>query len=216
MKQGLQAINWSKHHDSKLTINHAIKLSTWRLSQTSSYSYLRVAAIRMDVQPVGENPTNMTHTLPTPVHVCPSYGSSGRSSYVATFREAPTDLDRSHCSWEKRAPDTIHSTPADRSVGLYPASLLNQPIKQGGVSQAPDDDQLLGLPGPYHWHVISTFNTCSQGPTEQSLIDTGGGCNLGGASSPHTHSPTSCLPFAIVAPPGLHFNQAPLLKPQCE
>jgi hypothetical protein len=54
------------------------------------------------------------------------------------------------------------------------------------------------------------LNTCSWGPTEWSLIDTGGSYNLEGAGSPHTHSltfPTGCLPFPLVAPPGLHFNQ---------
>jgi hypothetical protein len=30
----------------------------------------------------------------------------------------------------KRAPDTIHSTPADRSTGTYPVSLPSQPMKQ--------------------------------------------------------------------------------------
>jgi hypothetical protein len=30
----------------------------------------------------------------------------------------------------KRAPDTIPSTPADRSAGSYPISLLSQPMKQ--------------------------------------------------------------------------------------
>jgi hypothetical protein len=113
------------------------------------------------------------------------------------------------------APDTIHSTPADRSAGPYPASLPNQPMKQGGVSQAPDDDQLLGLPGPYHRHAIGTFNTCSWGSTKQSLIDTGGGYNLEGVGLPHTHSPTfptSYLPFPLVASPGLHFNQVPVIN----
>jgi hypothetical protein len=48
------------------------------------------------------------------------------------------------------------------------------------------------------------------GPTERSLIDTGGGYNLEGVGFPHIHSPTfptSCLLFPLVAPPGLHFNQ---------
>jgi hypothetical protein len=36
-----------------------------------------------------------------------------------------------------RAPNTIHSTPADRSMGPYPVSLLSQPMNQGGVSQTP-------------------------------------------------------------------------------
>jgi hypothetical protein len=64
-------------------------------------------------------------------------------------------------------------------MGPYPASLPQQP-KSSGKSQAPIDNQLLGLPGPYHRHVIGTFNTCSRGPTEGSLIDTGGG---GGATT---------------------------------
>jgi hypothetical protein len=85
----------------------------------------------------------------------------------------------------KRAPDTIHSMLADRSAGSYPASLPSQPMKQGGVSQAPDGDQLLGLPDPYHRHAIGTFNTCSCGPTERSLTDTDGGYNLGGAGFPY-------------------------------
>jgi hypothetical protein len=63
------------------------------LPQTSGYSYPRVAAIRIDVHSAGENPTNMTHTLPTPVHVRSAYASCGRSPYMATFHEPPTELD---------------------------------------------------------------------------------------------------------------------------
>jgi hypothetical protein len=73
----------------------------WRLPQTSGYSYSRVAGIRINVHPVGENLTNITRALPTPVHVRPAYVSCGRSPYVATFHEVSTDLDRSHCSREK-------------------------------------------------------------------------------------------------------------------
>jgi hypothetical protein len=86
----------------------------------------------------------------------------------------------------KRAPDIILSTPADRSVGPYPASLPSQPMKQWGQSQASISGRLLGLLGSYHQHAIGTFNTCSRGPTHQSLTDTGGGYNLEGASFPHT------------------------------
>jgi hypothetical protein len=59
------------------------------------------------------------------------------------------------------------------------------------------------------------FNTCSWGPTERSLTDTGGGYNLEGAGLPHTHSLTfltSCLPFPLVASPDLHFNQVPAIN----
>jgi hypothetical protein len=109
----------------------------------------------------------------------------------------------------RRAPDTIHGTTTVRSVGPYPASLPQQP-KSSGEKSTPVDNWLLGLPSPYHWHAIGTFNTCSRGPTERSLIDPGGGYNLGGAGLPHTHSPTfptSCPHFRLMAPPGLHFNQ---------
>jgi hypothetical protein len=110
----------------------------------------------------------------------------------------------------RRAPDTIHSTPAARSMGSYPASLPQQLMEQWGKSQTSVDNRLLGLPDPYHRHAISTFNTCLRGITHRSLTDTGGGYNLGGAGLPHTHSPTfptNCLPFPLVAPPGLQFNQ---------
>jgi hypothetical protein len=118
----------------------------------------------------------------------------------------------------KRAPDTIHSTPTDQSTGPYLVSLPSQPMKSG-ESQTSINRRLLGLPGPYHRHAIGTFNTCSRGPTERSLTDTGEGYNLGGAGSPHTHSltfPTSCLPFHLVAPPGLQFNQVPAFTPSIE
>jgi hypothetical protein len=77
-------------------------------------------------------------------------------------------------------------------------------------SQAHVDNRLLGLPSPYHRYAIGMFNTCSRGPTERYLIDTGGCYNLGGAGLPHTHFPTfptSCPHFPLVASPGLYFNQ---------
>jgi hypothetical protein len=95
------------------------------LPQTSGYSYLRVIAIRIDVHPAGENPTNTTRTLPTPVHIRPMYASYGQSLYVTTFHESSTELDRVTAP-EKKAPDTIHSTPVDQSVGPYPVSLPSQ------------------------------------------------------------------------------------------
>jgi hypothetical protein len=75
---------------------------------------------------------------------------------------------------KRRAPDTILSAPADWSVGPYTASLLSQPMKQWGQSQASINDRLLGLLGPDHQHAIGTFNTCSRVPTPQSLTDIGG------------------------------------------
>jgi hypothetical protein len=57
----------------------------WWLPQTSGYSYPRVTAIRIDVHPTGENPTNTPRTLPTPAHARPAYTFYGQSSYVTIF-----------------------------------------------------------------------------------------------------------------------------------
>jgi hypothetical protein len=118
----------------------------------------------------------------------------------------------------KRAPDTIPSTPADRSTGPYSVSLPSQPMKQWRKSNI-QQQQATRFIGPYHRHAIGAFNTCSWGPTERSLTDTGGGYKLEGADLSHTHSPTfptSCLPFNLVAPPGLQFNQVLAFTPSAE
>ncbi len=80
-----------------------VKLSTWWLAQTNGYSYPRVMAIWIDVHPTGENPTNTTRTLPTPVHVRPAYASCGQSSYVTTFHKSSTELDRVTAPEKKRS-----------------------------------------------------------------------------------------------------------------
>jgi hypothetical protein len=100
-----------------------------RLPQTSGYSYPRVVAIQIDIHPAGENPTNTTHTLPTPIHVCPAYASCGGPQTWQPFTSRRQGWTESLLP-RKRAPDTISSTSADRSVGLYLVSLLSQPMKQ--------------------------------------------------------------------------------------
>jgi hypothetical protein len=116
--------------------------------------------------------------------------------------------DSNRCTPCKGKPDQ-HATcfPRTREEGLPTQSTTRRV-----------DNRLLGLPSPYHRYAIGTFNICSRGPTEWSLIDTGGGYNLRGASLPYTHSPTfptSCPHFPLVAPPGLHFNQVLTTKPKC-
>jgi hypothetical protein len=142
-------------------------------------------AIRIDVHPAGENPTNMPCTLPTPVHVPPVYASCGQSPYVTTFHESSIELSRPTAP-EKKGSRHNPQRAADRSTGLYPASLPSQPMKQWEQSQVSIDDRLLSLLGPLHQCAIGTFNTCSQGPTEWSLTDAGRGYNLGGAGFPRT------------------------------
>jgi hypothetical protein len=71
------------------------------------------------------------------------------------------------------------------------------------LSQASIEDKLLGLLGPYHQHMIDTFNTCSRGCTHQSLTDTGGGYSLEDVSFPHiTPRPSqpAVLPFSPKGP----------------
>jgi hypothetical protein len=133
----------------------------------------------------GKNLINTSHTLPTPVHVRPVYASCRQSPYVATFHESSIELSRSTTPEKKGSwhnPQCI----VNRSVGPYLASLLSQPMKQWGQSQASMNGQLLELLGPYHQYAIDIFNTCSRGPTKRSLTDTSGGYNLGGAGFPHS------------------------------
>jgi hypothetical protein len=169
------------------------------------YSYPRVVVIRIDVHPVGDTqPTRHTHPTLS-VRMVPDHTYLTRSTH--------SNLSRSHDqSWagpllpRKKASDTIHTTTADWSTGSYLVPLLIQPMKQWGQTQPSVDSQLLGLPGPYHRHAISTLNNCSRWPTHQSLTDTGWGYNLGGAGLPHT-TPRPFQPavstFHLRAPPGL-------------
>jgi hypothetical protein len=93
--------------------------------------------------------------------------------------------------------------PIRRSVPSFSLTTVNGTVEK---SQASVDSWLLGLLGPYHRHAIGTFNTYSHGPTERSLIDTGGCYNLGGADLPRIHSlifSTSCPHFPLVAPSDL-------------
>jgi hypothetical protein len=69
-----------------------------------SYLYPKVTAIRSDVHPAGENSTNTSRTLRTPVYVHPTYASCGQFSYVATFYEVINNDGQSHCSQEKGLP----------------------------------------------------------------------------------------------------------------
>jgi hypothetical protein len=68
----------------------------------------------------------------------------------------------------------------------------------------------IGLLDPYHQHVISMFNTYSQGPTHRSLTDIDGGYNFGGADLPH-HTPRPSQPmvstFHIRALPDLRLSK---------
>jgi hypothetical protein len=152
-------------------------------------------AIRIDVHPAGENPTNTTRTLPMPVHVCPAYASCGRSPYLTTFRESSIGLDGCTAP-EKSAPDST-SQPGWVVRGTCLSFSPNTAI------------EAVRLPGPYHHHAIGTFNTCSRVPNPQSLTDTGRGYHIENlridtALSPPI--PSEGFTDPLMAPPGLRLS----------
>jgi hypothetical protein len=59
------------------------------------------------------------------------------------------------------APDST-SQPGWVAHGTHLSFSPKTAIEAVGLSQAPVDGPLLGLPGPYHRHAIGTFNTCSR------------------------------------------------------
>jgi hypothetical protein len=93
------------------------------------------------------------------------------------FIHSSTDLNRSTAPEKKGSWHNPQHTgrPIRGSVPSFSLTIANGAV---GKSQASVDNRLLGLPGPYHWHVIGTFNTCSRVPTHRSLTDTGGGYHI--------------------------------------
>jgi hypothetical protein len=157
----------------------------WWLPQTSGYSYPRVVAIRINVHTAGENVTNTTRMLPTPVCICPAYASCGRSLYVATFRETLTDLDWSHCSREK---GLLSQSTARRLTDLQVHTQLLCRASQWSTGRKPSSCRwpTTRFTRPISPACDRTFNTYSQVSTHWSLTDICGGYNLGGAGFPHT------------------------------
>jgi hypothetical protein len=145
--------------------------------------------IRINIHPTGENPTNTTRTLLTPVHVCLMYASCRRSPYVVTFHESSTGLD-------------VCTTPEKKCFRL--SFSLNTAIEAMHLSQAPIDDRLLGLPGTYHWHTINAFNIFSLVPTPWSLTDTGGAYHIEILKLPQHTSRPSLSSVPLTPPKWLH------------
>jgi hypothetical protein len=77
------------------------------------------------------------------------------------------------------------------------------------LSQAPIDDRLLALPGPYHRYVIGKFNTCSRVPTPRPLTNTARGYHIENLRIATTLSPP--FPFEgstdpLMAPLGVRLS----------
>jgi hypothetical protein len=114
--------------------------------------------IRIDVHLAGENRTNTTRMLPMSVHVRPAYASYGQSPYVATFHESSTELDRVTAPEKKGSwHNPQHASwPIYESVPSFSPKPTNEVVEKAKTSI---NSKLLGLPGPYHRHVIGMFNT---------------------------------------------------------
>jgi hypothetical protein len=136
------------------------------LPQTSGYSYPRVTAIRIVVHLAGET-WYTTRMLLMQVHVHHMYASYGQSLYVATFQADPTELDGctvpvKKCSWLHLSA-RLSGPPQFLSQHNHWINAFNTNICWWTC--------YVGLLDPYHQHLISTFNTCSQGPTHRFLTD---------------------------------------------
>jgi hypothetical protein len=120
------------------------------------------------------HPTYTRRTLP-----------AGSPHTWQTFMKSSTAMDRATAP-EKKGSRHNPQHAGWPIRGSVPSFSPEAAIEAVGVKTSSVSNQLLGLPGPYHWHVIGTFNTCSRGSTHQSLTDTGGGYNLGSAGFSHT------------------------------
>jgi hypothetical protein len=154
-------------------------------------------------------PNQHATRFPRSVRVWSTIIRISRGAHITTFHTVVNRFEQIHCTREDGLPTQF--TARRTSDPRVRTQLLPQQPKSNGEKSTPVDNRLLGLQGPYHRHAIGTFHTCSRGPTERSLIDTGGDYNLGGAGLPHTHSstfPISCPHFPLMAPPCLHFSNS--------
>jgi hypothetical protein len=102
----------------------------------------------------------------------------------------------------KRAPDTIHSMPTDRSVGPYPVSLPSQPMNQWRKTNIYQQQatRLLGLISPacdrYVQYLLAGANPSVLNRHRQGLQPWR--CRFATYHSPTF--PTGCLPFTPKGP----------------
>jgi hypothetical protein len=112
-----------------IKLNKLVKLSTWWLLQTNDAHIRESWWFESMYTMQGETrPTRHTHSMLSPRmtidHTYLTWSMHSNLSWITDrFGQIPL-LSR------KRAPDTIHSTRADRSLGLYPVSIPSQQMKQ--------------------------------------------------------------------------------------
>jgi hypothetical protein len=120
----------------------------WRLSWTSGYSYLSHHDSNQ-CTPCRRKPDQHTARFPRSVRIWPLTIHISHGPRIATFCEVISNDGQSHCSREKKAPDPIHNTMANRFVGPYPVFLPKATIEAVGVKSPSIYGGLLGLLGPY-------------------------------------------------------------------
>jgi hypothetical protein len=130
--QELQTIKFIKQHASIIKkLIKFVKLSTWWLPQTSgthiwkSRRFESMYTLQGKIWPTRHmHPTLSPRMVPDHTYLTWSMHSNLSRSHQQRWIE-PLIL-------RKKAPDTIHTTMANRSVGLYSVSLPSQPLKQWG------------------------------------------------------------------------------------
>jgi hypothetical protein len=121
-------------------------------------------------------PNQHATRIPRSVHVCSQAMRISRGQRIATFHVVVNRFEQIHCSREEGLPTqpTIHRLTSPRGNTQLHSQNSQEAV---GKSQSSIDNRLIGLPSPYHRHVIGTFNTCLWGSTHRSLTDTSGGYN---------------------------------------
>jgi hypothetical protein len=93
------------------------------------------------------------------------------------------------------------------------------PVRYGRTASISAAHKATQFAGPHKSRMCQYITqTCSSGPDDQSLTDTGGGYRLGALNFRLDHSssfPSSILYFPLIAPPDLQLCQPfdPLAKP---
>jgi hypothetical protein len=158
----------------------------------------------------------MTRTLPTPIHVCPTYASCGWSPYVATFHEPSTKLSRVTAP-EKRSSqhNAQHvSWPTRGSVSSFSLKSTNEAVGAKSSIYRRQDTRLTEPISPacdrYVQYLLAGVNPLVLNWHRRGLQPWR--CRLAIYHSPTF--PTSCLHFPLRAPPSLQFNRVPISKPK--
>jgi hypothetical protein len=169
------------------------------------YSYPRATAIRIDIHPEGENPINTLHAF----HASFTYGFGPCISCGPCRQPFASSHKVKTCPTPRRSLGDQRQTGLAVTLGHLIPSPMRQPWSRGERFRLSGYTATSTYWTHKHQYVIDTFNTCSRGLTHWSLIDIGGGCNLGGVSFPQTTpqpSRSTVSTFHLSAPPDLRIS----------